>query len=221
MFKNKKTKQQSINVVDSLLSNYLQVSDKKLVKGKEKGNKEHVASKILEVNSKLGNFKKTKDSLKKYKQRERKLRNKEMKKVEKINEKIIRQSKIDNGDKGIIQEIVDDKLKNLKRLDMVNKDEDLLDLQNDILNLTKVDNTKTKLKQLRSSKYLEAKKRREDEMLFNDNVAKGTIKVGGVTPGLALPGADDSDSEDFDDDDDESGGANNLANFKDDFDDFN
>lgn len=222
MFKSKKTKQQSVNVVDSLLSNYLQVSDKKVLKNKGKGNKVHVASKILEVNSKLGEFQKTKESLKKHKQKERKIRNKEMKKIEKINNRIIRESKINNGDDKILNEIVKDKIKDLKKIDLVSKDEDLVDLQNDIINLTNVKSTKMKLKDINDKKLLERKRKLENDQLFNKNVSNEKINVKTLTPGLAQPGDDSDDSDEEDDEDDYNNSANNgLSNFKDDFDDYN
>lgn len=222
MFKSKKTKQQSVNVVDSLLSNYLQVSDKKVLKNKGKGNKVHVASKILEVNAKLGEFQKTKESLKKHKQKERKIRNKEMKKIEKINNRIIRESKINNGDDKILNEIVKDKIKDLKKIDLVSKDEDLVDLQNDIINLTNIKSTKMKLKDINDKKLLERKRKLENDQLFNKNVSNDKINVKTLTPGLAQPGDDSDDSDEEDDEDDYNNSANNgLSNFKDDFDDYN
>lgn len=222
MFKNKRTKQQSVNVVDSLLSNYLQVSDKKVLKNKEKGKKVHVATKILEVNSKLDDFEKTKENLKKHKQKERKVRNKEMKKIEKINNRIIRQSKINKGDDKILNEIVKDKIKDLKKIDLVSKDEDLINLQNDIINLTNVKSTKMKLKDINDKKLLERKRKLENDQLFNKNSSNNKINFKTLTPGLAQPGNDSDDSDEDDDEEDDYDANNNgLSNFKDDFDDYN
>lgn len=222
MFKNKKTKQKSLDIVDNLLSTYLQVSDKKILKSKDKNNKGHQASKIIEMNTKLGNFKKTKDGLKKYKQKERKIRNKEMKKAEKMNERIIRQSKIDKGDESLITDIMNSKLKDLKKLDLVSKDSELINLQNDILNLTNTNSTKKKLKDLKDKQLLANKRRNAKMELFNEKVSKGYISINGLTPGLAQPGDDDSDEESDEDDGDEyNNNNNNIIGFKDDFDDFN
>lgn len=222
MFKSKKTKQKSLNVVDNLLSTYLQVSDKKILKSKEKGQKGHAASKILEVNLKLGNFKKTREGLKKHKEKERKMRNRKMKGIEKINEKIIRQSKIERGDTEVIDEIVGNKLKDLKKIDLVSRDEDLLQLQNEILSLTGSENTKTKLKNLKDREYLEKKRRNAEKARFEDNDTKRIATVVKLTPGLAQPDGDDSDESDDDDGDEVDAGqsAGILADFKDDFDDF-
>lgn len=218
MFKSKNTKKQSLDTVDNLLSTYLQTSDKKVLKSKNKLDKGHQASKILELNSRAGNFKKTREDLKKSKQKERKLRNREMKKHEKINEKIIRQSKLENNDKELISDIVHSKLKKLKQIDMVSKDEDLLELQQDVLNLTKVEPTKKKLRDLQDKKVLA--KRRENAKLdaFNEKISKGYLSVSGLTPGLAQPGDDDSDESSDEDDDSTPQAA--MSGFKDDFDDF-
>lgn len=221
MFKSKKTKQQSLNVVDNLLSNYLQVSDKKILKSKEKGQKGHAASKILELNSKLGNFKKTREGLRKHKDKERKMRNKKMKGIEKINEKIVRQSKLERGDREVIDEIVSAKLADLKKIDLVSRDEDLLELQNDILTLTGGESTKSMLKNLRDKQFLERKRRAAERARFEDKVSRGVVAVGGLTPGLAQPDGDDSDDSDADDQsaDDADQGAL-PAGFRDDFDEF-
>ena len=221
MFKSKKTKQQSLNVVDNLLSNYLQVSDKKILKSKEKGQKGHAASKILELNSKLGNFKKTREGLRKHKDKERKMRNKKMKGIEKINEKIVRQSKLERGDREVIDEIVSAKLADLKKIDLVSRDEDLLELQNDILTLTGGESTKSMLKNLRDKQFLERKRRAAERARFEDKVSRGVVAVGGLTPGLAQPDGDDSDDSDADDhsaDDADQGAL--PAGFRDDFDEF-
>ena len=221
MFKSNKTKQQSLNVVDNLLSNYLQVSDKKILKSKEKGQKGHAASKILEVNSRLGNFKKTREGLRKHKEKEWKMRNKKMKLIEQINEKIVRQSKLERGDREVIDEIVNAKLADLKKIDLVSKDEDLLELQNDILTLTGSESTKNKLKHLKDKQHLERKRRAAEKAMFEDKVSRGVVAVGGLTPGLAQPDGDDSDDDDEEDDNGEDADQAALpAGFKDDFDDF-
>lgn len=220
MFKNKKTKAQSLNTVENLLSTYLQTTDKKITKNKEKINKsKHEASKIIEMNSKIGKFKENSKSLKKSKQKDRKIRNKIMKDHELINEKIIRQSKLDGGDSEIINEIVNDKLKDLRKIDAAKADEDLIDLQNDILNLSNVDSTKKKLKDLKDRELLLKKRNNAKLNAFNEKISNGNISISGLTPGLAQPGDDDSDSDDDDDDDD--GADNGLSGFKDDFDDYN
>lgn len=215
MFKSKKSKTQSLDTVDKLLSTYLQTSDKKILKSKNKINKKHQASTILEMNSKLGNFKKNRIDLKKSKQKERKIRNKEMKKHELINEKIIRQSKLNNKDEEIINEIINKKLKDLKRLDFVNKNEDLIDLQNDILNLTKTESTKKKLNDLKDKRLLAAKRKNAKLDAFNEKIEKGHISITGLTPGLAQPG-DDDDSDESEDEEIDNG----LHGFKDDFDNY-
>jgi hypothetical protein len=214
MFKSKKSKTQSLDTVDKLLSTYLQTSDKKILKSKNKINKKHQASTILEMNSKLGNFKKNKIDLKKSKQKERKIRNKEMKKHELINEKIIRQSKLNNKDEEIINEIINKKLKDLKRIDFVSKNEDLIDLQNDILNLTKIESTKKKLNDLKDKRLLAAKRKNAKLDAFNEKIEKGYISITGLTPGLAQPGDDDSDESEDEEID------NGLHGFKDDFDNY-
>jgi hypothetical protein len=222
MFKNKKTKQKSLSTVENLLSTYLQTSDKKIVKSQNKINKGHQASKILDINSKLGNFKQNLTDLKKNKRKERKIRNKESKKAEEIKEKIIRQSKLEVGDEDVINDIVNSKVKELNKLDFINNDEDVLELQNEVINLTSKQSTKETLKEMRDRKALESKRRNAKESAFNDKISKGYISVGGLTPGLAAPGNDSDESSDEEDYDDGNGKSNNdLADFKDDFDDFN
>lgn len=220
MFKNKKTKQQSLSTVDNLLSTYLQTSDKKIVKSQKKMSKSHQASKLMDVNSKLGNFKKNLTDLKKHKRKERKIRNKESKKAADIKEKIIRQSKLEVGDKEIMSEIVGQKVKDLKKLEFVSNDDDVLDLQNEVMNLTSKQSTKKILKDMRDKKLLESRRRNAKENAFNEKISKGYISVGGLTPGLAAPG-DDSDESSEEEDFGDNGNGNNLADFKDDFDDFN
>lgn len=235
MFKNKKTKQQSLNTVDNLLSTYLQTTDKKILKSKKKLDKgkkndsiNHKASKLLEMNSQLGKFRENLTDLKKFKRKERLIRSKQLKKVEEINEKIIRQSKLINKDEDLINDIINSKVKQIEKKDLVNKDEDLLELQNDILKLTKVENTKNKLKELRSEEVLANKRRNARINEFNDKITKGYISVKGLTPGLAQPGDDDSDEESSEEEDEEEEGISNsnkgknneLADFKDDFDDY-
>lgn len=217
MFQNKKTKQKSLNTVNNLLNTYLQVSDKKILKQttKSKVTKGHQASILNETNWKTGNFEDTQKKLKKSKKRERKIRNKEMKKNEEINNKIIRQSKIDKRDDKIIKEILNDKLKKLNKIDSINKDDELIELQNDVLNLTKTESTKTKLSELRDKQFLSKRKREAELDLFNDKIAKGQISVGGLTPGLAQPGEDSDEETDSDIEDNQQ-----VGNFKDDFDDY-
>lgn len=227
MFSSKKSKQQSVNTVDNLLTTYLQTSDKKITKSKEKALKkgkksatQHEATKILNMNAQLGNFQKTKTSLKKFKEKERKLRNKEMKKYNLINEKIIRQSKLEKRDEETVKQVLAEKLGKINKADnFLQNDEELLDLQSDILNLSSKESTKTVLKNLKDKNYLSSKRRNAKLDAFNQKIAKGYIAVNGLTPGLAQPG-DDDDSDESDEDENQEDSAT-FSNFKDDFDDYN
>lgn len=149
------------------------------------------------------------------------MRNKKMKLIEQINEKVVRQSKLERGDREVIDEIVSAKLADLKKIDLVSRDEDLLELQNDILTLTGSESTKNKLKNLKDKQYLERKRRAAEKAMFEDKVSRGVVAVGGLTPGLAQPDGDDSDNDDEEDDNGEDVDQGVLpAGFKDDFDDF-
>lgn len=227
MFSSKKSKQQTVNTVDSLLTTYLQTSDKTIRKSQEKAlrkgkksnaSSSHEATKILRTNAQLGNFNKTKSDLKKSKTKERKIRNKEMKKHNLINEKIIRQSKLDNGDAETVGKLINDKVSKITRMDTYLKnDDELVDLQSSVLEMSSKENTKSVLRQLKDRNHLSTKRRNAKLDSFNDKIAKGYIAVNGLTPGLAQPGDDDSDSDSDGDDDDKA----DFSNFKDDFDDFN
>lgn len=235
MFTSKKSKQQAINTVDNLLTTYLQTTDKKISKSKQKANKkglknssQHEATTILNMNAKLGNFQKNKTDLKKFKEKERKLRNKEMKKHKLIEEKIQRQSKLENGDTNLVNTVLEEKVNKLTAFDKyINEDEDLHELQEDVLAFAHKPPTKTVLKEIKDKEHLAAKRRSAKLDDFNTKISRGYIAVTGLTPGLAQPGDDDSESDDDDDDDaDEeagraSGDKNSLANFRDDFDDYN
>ncbi|TID28213.1 hypothetical protein CANINC_002646 [Pichia inconspicua] len=226
MFSSKKSKQQAINTVDNLLTTYLQTTDKKIAKSKQKAvkkgrkNGQHEATTILNMNAQVGNFKQNKADLKKFKEKERKLRNKELKRYKVIEEKIQRQSKLENGDENEINTVLEEKVSKITAVDKyLNDDEDLHELQEDVLSFSTKQPTKEILKEITQKEQLAAKRRNAKLEDFNRKISRGHIAVAGLTPGLAQPGDDDTDSDE--DDDDEVDDGSNLDNFKDDFDDYN
>ncbi|GMG19359.1 unnamed protein product [Ambrosiozyma monospora] len=213
-FKSSETKRHTENAVNKLLTTYLNTSSPDLVSKSSSSavgfQQNRLRSGAAQINKLSNDFKKlrqNKSSILKEKTRQKKARAKEIKKQQKIKEKLNTLVSLNSSDptsKAKIN-VIESNVKNLKswKLDD-DQTEEFLELQQQVIDL-KYGNSKKKARKAHQIK----------KQQFQEKIKKGYVSVPGLTPGLAPVG----ESDDDDDSEDEEGLQ--LAGFKDDFDDYN
>lgn len=209
MFQSKSSKKQSKQVVDSLLSDYLNVTPKSHT-AKSGASKKSQASKIEKISKDSNVASVERIQFQRKKSEQRKSLNKKLLANEAKSQLLIKQSRLANGDAEIVQEVLNDRLDKLKQLDSLN-DAELIGLQNEIASLRNKVSQDDVHEAVLSNR--ERNERRLQKALHKDDATVG------LTPGLAMPGQSDDEDESEEDDDEDAEDA--LDNFKDDFDDYN
>lgn len=209
MFQSKSSKKQSKQVVDSLLSDYLNVTPKSHT-AKSGASKKSQASKIEKISKDSNVASVERIQFQRKKSKQRKSLNKKLLANEAKSQLLIKQSRLANGDAEIVQEVLNDRLDKLKQLDSLN-DAELIGLQNEIASLRNKVSQDDVHEAVLSNR--ERNERRLQKVLHKDDATVG------LTPGLAMPGQSDDEDESEEDDDEDAEDA--LDNFKDDFDDYN
>lgn len=212
MFKSRTSKKNSKAVVSELLENYLDVKDGK--SNRKTASSASNASKInkIKVESAQTTFKRS--EIKRKRTKERKSLNKRIVQKSREDEAILKITKLNDKDIETVNATLKERLAKLKDIDSLN-DMELVDLQNEVFSLRQ---QSLNLDQIHES-VLSNRERSERKLL---NHLKRDDAIVGTTPGLAMPGEsdDESDDDENDADGDQTGAADDLSNFKDDFDDY-
>lgn len=207
MFQSKQSKRKSRAVVADMLQGFMGVAEEKRVSS---GN-DAVKINSLALNAPL--VKTNRGVAKRQRVKNRKAQNKRIVAKSRTERDLERISKLNQGDAETVKAVLDKKLAQLKAVDGLH-DDDLVDLQAEVFALRK---QSLNLDTVHEA-ALSNRERRERAMLAD--MHRDDAKVG-VTPGLAMPGDSDDESESEADDDGPPAHDDALANFKDDFDNYN